>query len=216
MSSFADRTDSRHLMRSGAAPGSRAQDDEHLTILLADRDEARCTILQNNLPDGTRLLRTESTGLVEAAAALNPDIIILGCARPPPEMFEAIHDISSTRPVPVLMFVDDPDPVLARDALQAGVSVYVVDGLTPIRVLPLIGIAIERFRMIDALHRELMKSREDLAARKSIERAKGLLMEQRGLSERDAYDAMRRMAMEKARPLKDIADTILNGSGLPA
>lgn len=213
MSCSADRSISVKLPKPAVAPIARTADQTSLTILLSDSDSARRDVLRKNLPEGTKLHCTGIDSLVEAAAALQPDVIILGCARPPPEMFNSVHDISRARPVPVLMFVDDPDPILAREALRTGVSAYVVDGLTPVRVMPLIGIAIERFRMVDALHRELQKSREDLAARKSIERAKGLLMERRGLSERDAYEAMRRMAMEKARPLKDIADAILNDSG---
>jgi response regulator NasT len=108
------------------------------------------------------------------------------------------------------MFVENGDGALAREAVRAGVSAYIVDGLSEKRVLPVVEIAIERFKMFDALWRDLEKSKRDLEARKAIERAKGLLMEKRKLSENDAYAAMRTMAMKQKISIKDVADNILS------
>ena len=108
------------------------------------------------------------------------------------------------------MFVEKGDGAVAKEAVRAGVSGYIVDGLSQDRVQPVLEIAIERFRMFDALWKDLEKSKADLEARKSIERAKGILMQRRQISENDAYVAMRNMAMKQGKPLKEIADNILS------
>ena len=108
------------------------------------------------------------------------------------------------------MFVEKENDAAQRAAIEAGVSAYVVDGLTPRRVRPIIDVAIARFKIVDGLRSELKKTKEDLAARKVIERAKGLLMKSRDMSEEEAYAAMRTMSQERGKPLKEVAESVIS------
>ena len=98
--------------------------------------------------------------------------------------------------------------------VRAGVSAYIVDGLTSSRVQPVIEVAIERFKMFDGLQRELEKSKEDLEARKVVERAKGILMDKRNLSEKEAFVSMRKLAMQESITIKQVADKVLSVASL--
>jgi len=152
--------------------------------------------------------------LDEAVHALRPDMLILCCDLPSDGMFRTLGKIANEAPLPVVVFVAADRPNSARRALAAGVSAYIVNGLAPDRIRPVVEVAAERFRIITALQRELQKSRDDLAARKVIERAKGLLMERRGLNERGAYEAMRKLAMMQGRTLMEVAETVLSLSDI--
>ena len=129
---------------------------------------------------------------------LQPDVVIMDCERPDSDTIENLQKVAKENPRPVVMFVQDVDGSLARKAVRAGVSGYIVDGLSAARVKPVIDIAIERFAVVDQLRRERDKSREDLETRKLLDRAKGFLMDQRGMSESEAYSAMRKLAMTEA------------------
>ena len=111
--------------------------------------------------------------------------------------------------MPIAVFVETDQNDIARRAIRAGASGYIVKGLAADRVATVVEVAIERFRLTDALLKELTKSKSDLEARKLIERAKGLLMEQRGVSEHAAYEALRKMAMARGKPVREIAETIV-------
>tara|TARA_R110002111_G_scaffold32765_5_gene65895 strand:- start:173 stop:529 length:357 start_codon:yes stop_codon:yes gene_type:complete len=111
--------------------------------------------------------------------------------------------------MPVAVFVETEQDDLARRAIRAGASGYIVKGLAADRVATVVDVAIERFRLTDALLKELSRSKSDLESRKLIEKAKGLLMEQRGLSEHAAYEALRKMAMARGKPMREIAETIV-------
>lgn len=113
------------------------------------------------------------------------------------------------RSVPILVFVDQGSREEMSRALKLGVSAFIVDGLEPERIPAILNVAEERHSLTLALRDELQKSREDLAARKTIERAKGLLMTKSGLSEQDVYDSMRRMAMTQGKPMREIAENVL-------
>ena len=108
------------------------------------------------------------------------------------------------------MFAEQDVPQTLQRAIGAGVSVYVVDGLQPQLVKSIIEVAIARFREYQALRNELEKTRNQLADRKLIERAKGLLMQHRNCNEEDAYQTMRKMAMDKSQRLIDVARCIID------
>ncbi|MEL6830929.1 MAG: ANTAR domain-containing protein, partial [Pseudomonadota bacterium] len=115
---------------------------------------------------------------------------------------------------PVVVFADDDPERLAAAAIRSGISSFVIDGLEVGRVRPVLEIALERFRMIRALQTELEKSQERLAARKTVEQAKGLLMQHRAMTEQQAYKTLRDMAMRQGKPLKIIAENIIAMSDL--
>lgn len=122
---------------------------------------------------------------------------------------ESISSMLASVPIPVLVFVDSDPNSIARAAIRAGVTSFVVDGLIAARVPTLIEVTMERFKLSESLRTELLKSQEELAARKVIERAKGLLMEKKQLSEQEAYRTLRELAMRQSKSIKDVAETLL-------
>lgn len=191
--------------------------DTPLIVLLIDSDPARARIVEEGLA-GHAVVRQISTptatGLLDQINTLQPDAIIIDCESPDRDTIENLRTVARENPKPIVMFVEDNDGGLAKEAVQAGVSAYIVDGLTTSRVRPVIEIAIERFRMVDSLWRELQKSKDDLETRKLVERAKGVLMEKRHMTEGEAYKAMREVSMQQGKPLKQIAADILSVSSL--
>lgn len=126
----------------------------------------------------------------------------------------ALQQSLRAHPVPVVMFVQQDPEKLAASAIRAGVTSYIVAGFEANRVPTLLELTIERFKLQQALQDELLKSKEELAARKSIDRAKGLLMDRKDMSEEDAYRALREMAMRQAKPIREVAETLLTYSEL--
>lgn len=184
-----------------------------LVVLLIDSDPERARLVEMGLAANSVVKQAASAGgpdLLRMIEDLQPDVIIIDCESPDRDTIESLRSVARHNPKPIVMFVEDGDGELAKEAVRAGVSAYIVDGLSPQRVQPVIDIAIERFKLVDGLQKELIKSKADLAARKVIEKAKGILMEKRGMSENAAYEAMRSMAMKQGKPLKDVAETIIS------
>ncbi|MEM6627462.1 MAG: ANTAR domain-containing protein [Pseudomonadota bacterium] len=192
-------------------------DPSPLMVLLIDSDPDRIKIVEEGLAKNAVVKHAASVhgrALIDLIGELQPDVLIIDCESPDRDTIEGLRTVAQTHPKPIVMFVEDGDGSLARQAVRAGVSAYIVDGLTPARVQPVIDVAIERFQLVNELRTELKKSKEDLAARKVIERAKGLLMEKRELSEQAAFEAMRSMAMKQGKPLKEVAENIIQISSL--
>jgi len=188
-----------------------------LIVMLIDSDPQRAAIVQQGLEHRAVVRRAEDASAVGLLAQINelqPDAIIIDCESPDRDTIENLRMVAAENPKPIVMFVEDGDGSLAKEAVRAGVSAYIVDGLSESRVLPVIEIAIERFKMVDGLWRELQRSKDDLETRKIVERAKGLLMEKRGLGEQSAYDAMRETSMTSGKPLKQVAEEIISLSDL--
>lgn len=112
------------------------------------------------------------------------------------------------------MFVEDKNEALAKEAIRAGVSAYIFNGLASSRIQPVVEVAIERFKMFDGLKKKLDKFKEDLEARKIIERAKGILMDKRNISEGEAFSSMRQLAMQESITIKQVADKVLSVANL--
>ncbi len=188
-------------------------DEAPLIVLLIDSDEERARTVEDGLRGGAVVKQASAvhgTELLTIIRDLQPDAIIIDCDSPDRDTIENLQLVARENPKPIVMFVEDGDGALAKEAVRAGVTSYIVDGLSESRIKPVIEIAIERFKMVDILRKDLEKSRADLEARKIIERAKGMLMEKRGMSENDAYAAMRSMAMQQGKTIKDVADNILS------
>ncbi|MGK2741147.1 ANTAR domain-containing response regulator [Tepidicaulis sp. LMO-SS28] len=185
---------------------------ERLRVLLVDADDARAAIVEQGLlqSGACEILRvTSGVDLYGAMQRLDPDVVIIDCESPDRDTLESMSEVSGDRARAVVMFVEQDTPDGARRAIQAGVSAYVVDGLSTARVRPIVDVAIARSQIYQGLQKELEKARSDLAGRKVVERAKGFLMQQRGLSEEDAYRLLRRTAMNEGKPILQIADNIL-------
>ena len=190
----------------------QAKPSTALEILLVDDDAKRVEIFDAGLAGKANLRRISelTTAAVWAATdAQAVDILIISRQLPDSAMIKTIEELARVRPMPVAVFVETEQDDLARRAIRAGASGYIVKGLAADRVATVVDVAIERFRLTDALLKELSRSKSDLESRKLIEKAKGLLMEQRGVSEHAAYEALRKMAMARGKPMREIAETIV-------
>jgi two-component system, response regulator / RNA-binding antiterminator len=150
-----------------------------------------------------------ATGLLHAVQQQRPDVIILDVDSPSRDMLEQLAMLQQHAPKPVVVFSADGDDRLIRDALGVGVAAYVVDGLAPARLAPILKVAIARFEQQTHVRKKLDDLEQKLRDRKDIDRAKGLLMDKRGMSEADAYAALRQQAMKQGLRLSDVARRIL-------
>lgn len=140
------------------------------------------------------------------------DILIIALQRSNTQLLDSIRQLLRMHPLPVVLFVGRGDETTAARATRAGVSAYVIDGLRPDRIKPIITAAVTRFREMQKLQQKLKNSQVDLQERKLVERAKGLLMQQRGLSENEAYQTLRKIAMDKNLRIAQIAENVITVS----
>jgi response regulator NasT len=188
-----------------------------LRVLLVDDDSPHLPFLRDEL----LRLGCEVLGVIDAAvelaasvSKLDPDLVIIGAESPSRDTLEHIAVMSHAAPRPIVLFTDDPDRARMQRAIRAGVSSYVVAGLAPERLRPILDVALARFEADAELRAELDAARGELQARKRIERAKGILMEARALSEEQAYREMRKMAMDRGEKLAQIAERIIEAKAM--
>jgi response regulator NasT len=185
-----------------------------MRVLLIDPDEARAALVAEGLV-GVQVKRLPTLDpLAPDADGFNPDVIVIACESPDRDTLESLREATEANPRPVVMFVDRSAPGLAEAAVEAGVAAYVVDGLAPNRVRSVLDVAMSRFQLMQKLRFDLHKAQADLAARKTIDRAKGLLMKERGLDEDAAYKLLRKLAMDSGRPLGAIAADLIAFAGV--
>ena len=140
---------------------------------------------------------------------LSPDVIIVDTDSPSRETLENICRVTENCPRPIVMFARDAAREAIRKAVRAGVSAYVVDGLSPERVAPIVETAVARFEAFQTIKDELTKTRNKLSERKLVERAKGILMKGKSLSEEEAYQLLRKLAMDKSLSLAAVAEQVI-------
>ena len=188
-----------------------------LKVMIVDDVVERAQVLQRVLTQaGYEVIAyaTSTFDLHRQVGALKPDIIIIDTDSPDRDTLENLCVVSRDEPRPVVMFTHDGDSEKIRAATKAGVSAYVVGGVTPERIGSIIGAAVARFEQFQALKREFEELENKLADRKVIERAKGILMKSRNLSEDEAYGALRRQAMENNMRLAEVARQVIVVAGL--
>ncbi|SDE53827.1 ANTAR domain-containing response regulator [Kordiimonas lacus] len=193
--------------------------DKDLNILVIDEDPGRAMLLEEALVDAgyTHVVTIQSTtNLHQRIAALAPDMVIVDLQNPDRDTLEGMFQVTKSVKKPIAMFVDQSDGEMIRRAVEAGVSAYVVDGLKRDRVQAVVDVAVNRFETFQRLTDERDAARNALADRKTIDRAKGLLMQHRKISEDDAYKLMRGAAMKQSRKLVDIAQSIITAMELDA
>lgn len=183
-----------------------------LKVLLVDEEPGRAAILERALLDAGYVLVSRLSSadrLAEHVAVSQPDIVIVDIDSPDRDCMENMAVLSRDNPKPVIMFSGEDDEDTIAQAIKAGVSAYVADGMNPERVRPIVQVAVARFREFQALKNELQKTRDQLADRKVIDKAKGLLMKHRNFNEEQAYHAMRKLAMERNQRLVDTARNVI-------
>lgn len=183
-----------------------------LRVLLVDETFERAALLKQALLDAGCKIAAQvsaSADLPGLVAELKPDLIILDTESPDRDTLENLCIIRRDQPRPIVMFTHDDDSDKIRAAIRAGVSAYVVDGLQSERLRPIMDAAIARFNEFQAMRTDLAKAENQLTERKDVERAKGILMKQRGWSEDQAYQALRKAAMDKGSRLADVARQLI-------
>lgn len=189
-------------------------------MLVVDRSRERAEIVRQALVEAGSdhvVEVTEGSGdLLMLLRAARPDIVIVDLDLPDRDMIEQLRVATKEMPRPIVMFVDQTDDAAVQAAIAAGVSAYVVDGLTAKRVKPIIDVALARFRAFEQLRQELDLARLSLTERKTIDRAKGILMRARSLSEEEAYAALRSKAMSEQRKIAEIAQSVITAAELLA
>jgi response regulator NasT len=183
-----------------------------LRILIVDQNAKRATILEEGLREAGYdhvVLVREVHNLLRRIVEINPDVIFIDLENPHRDVLEQMFQVSRSVPRPIAMFVDQSDTATIEEAVDAGVATYIVDGLRKERIKPILDTTISRFNAFKKLKDQLDIAKQALEERKVIDRAKGLLMRERKLSEADAYELLRKSAMNENCRLVDIARSVL-------
>ncbi len=189
--------------------------ESSLVILIIEENPVRAAILEDGMREaGYRHIVhiDDMVSLPHKICSIDADVIVISLENPSRDTLEEMFQVSRTVRRPIAMFVDTSDSATIQAAVDAGVSAYVVDGLKKERVRPILDVTISRFHAFRRLRDELDQTKEELAARKMIERAKGILMKQRGLSEEEAFGLLRRTAMSQKRKMVDIAQSVVTAA----
>lgn len=187
-------------------------DERRLNILLVNQTNRKTAQIENTIKAlGNRLLTIDgSQNFLEVIAGVVPDLILFNLVSPDENTLHQIKAVNQHKPTPVIVFAENGERKVIEAVVKAGVSAYVVDGLSPHRIGPIIDVAVTRFRERILLESELEKSRATLEERKVIDRAKGLLMQHKGCAEDEAYRSLRKAAMNKNLRMVDVAQNLIN------
>jgi response regulator NasT len=189
--------------------------DTGLKILVVDQNVMRAAIIEEGLRDAGYLNVTvvrDMQNLQQRIATADPEVIFIDLENPNRDVLEQMFQVSRTVHRPVAMFVDQSDSAAIEAAIDAGVSAYIVDGLKKERVLSILHTTISRFNSFDRLRQELDKTKTALQERKVIDRAKGILMQERGMDEAAAYGLLRRTAMNENLKLVQVAQSVVTAA----
>jgi response regulator NasT len=191
--------------------------NETLHVLVIDDNAIRAAVIEEGLREAGHLrvsLISDMRRLLRQIVDADPDVIFIDLENPNRDVLEQMFQVSRSVHRPVAMFVDQSDKASMEAAIDAGVSAYVVDGMRKERVKPILDMAISRFNAFHKLSEELTRAKQALEDRKVIEKAKGILMKSRGVSEGDAHALMRTTAMNESRRMVDVAQSLVTAAKL--
>ncbi|WP_213775855.1 ANTAR domain-containing protein [Bradyrhizobium sp. dw_78] len=186
-------------------------------IVIVDDSPIRAAILKEGLREAgyTDVVHiSEMQSLLARIYAFDPDIILIDLENPSRDVLEQMFQVSRAVRRPVAMFVDQSDAASIQASVDAGVSAYIVDGFRKERIRPVLDLCVSRFNAFAKLQDELDRTKSALEERKVIERAKGILMKLKGLTEDEAYVLLRSTAMREKKKIGEIAQSILTASEL--
>jgi response regulator NasT len=201
-------------------PAHRSQSSEQalsdlsLTIAIVDESRSRAAIIEDGLREAGYMKIVhidEMTNLLARLYAADPDVVVIDLENPSRDVLEQLFQVSKLVKRPVAMFVDQSDTGMINKAIEAGVSAYVVDGLKKERVKSILDMCVARFHAYARLQTELDQAKSALEERKVVERAKGLLMKHKAISEEEAYALLRRRAMNEKKKIAEIAQAVVTG-----
>ncbi len=181
-------------------------------LLIDDNAERSATVSAGLTADGCTIVGhiTEHADIVTEVRLRRADIVVCDLDHASRDAIESMGALHRDEPRPVVMFVDTTDPDSINAAMKAGVAAYVVEGLQPSRVRAVIDVAVARFKAHQALRAELAEAKTALTERKLVDRAKGLLMQSRRMSEDEAYRTLRRLAMDQGKRLAEVAENVIS------
>ncbi|MEZ5673867.1 MAG: ANTAR domain-containing protein [Thalassovita sp.] len=188
-----------------------------LSIIIVEPDQDRALPIVDSLRAAGSFdihVISDPTWLARQIEERRPDVVLIDLANPSRDILEELAVASGPLERPVAMFVDSSDEGLSAAAIEAGVSAYVVDGMQPSRVKPVLDAAIARFRMFQRMRTELAETKRALEERKVIDRAKGMIMKARGVDEGEAYVILRKAAMNQNKRVADVAAALVLSAGL--
>ena len=188
-----------------------------MRIVIVDDSGLRATVLEEGLRDaGYDDLHVvpPQGAFVAKIERMAPDVVLMDLGSPSRDTLEEMLAVSRALARPIAMFVDQSDDAMIGAAIDAGVSAYVVDGLRKDRVKPILDLAIRRFNAFARMQTELDEARTALADRKTIDRAKAILMQTRGLSEPEAYTLLRSTAMSQSKRIAEVAEALITAHSL--
>lgn len=189
--------------------------DPLLKIVIVDESPVRSAIIEEGLREAgfTQVTRIdEMTNLLARTYAIDPDVIIIDLENPSRDVLEQMFQVSRVVKRPIAMFVDQSDAASIQASVDAGVSAYIVDGLKKERVKNILDLCISRFNAFSRLQSELDQAKTALEERKVIDRAKGLLMKAKNLTEEEAYALLRKTAMNEKKKIAEIAQSVIMAS----
>lgn len=190
-----------------------AGDSTGVRVMLVDNEPDRARMVQEALEsEGYQVVcRRDSTrGLVAAVAGEEPDVVIIDMESPDRDTLENMSMLNEHAPRPIVFFASgESDSTTIQEAVSAGVSAYIVDGLEQHRVKPIVDVAVARFEAFQSLRDQLAETRMALEERKEVERAKGLIMKQQNCTEDEAFRSLRRLAMDRNQKLGRVAGEVI-------
>ncbi len=186
-------------------------------IVIVDESPIRAAILEEGLREAgfthVEHIR-EMQNLLVKIYAMDPDVIVIDLENPSRDVLEQMFQVSRAVRRPIAMFVDQSDTESIRESVDAGVSAYIVDGLKKERMKSILDLCISRFNAFAKLQDELERTKSALEDRKVIDRAKGVLMKMKGLTEDEAYVLLRSTAMREKKKIGEIAQSIITAAEL--
>lgn len=184
-----------------------------LSVLVIDESRSRAGEICSGLALAgyqVAAILADAAGLTAEVERLQPDVILIDTDSPSRDTLEHLAAMHKDMPRPVIMFTQEDGQDTIRDAVKAGVSAYLVDGIDAKRIKPIVEVARASFQEYQALRKELDDVSKKLTDRKLVEKAKGVLMKARGLDEDGAYHALRKLAMERGQPMVAVARDVID------
>lgn len=183
-----------------------------MRVAIVDESAERAAVIEQGLNEagiGDTIVISNRFGLLARLQEIGPEVVLIDLENPGRDELEEYFALSRALPRPIVMFVDQSDDEATAAAIDAGVSAYVIDGLSKARIKPILDVAVQRFHAFARLRDELEQARSALASRETIGRAKAVLMARRGIDEPSAYRLLRSQAMASNRRIAEIAESIL-------
>ena len=191
--------------------------EAELKIAVVDESAARAAVIEEGLREAGFSdinLLVERHGLARRLDELSPDVVLMNLENPGRDVLEESFALSRALARPIAMFVDQSDEQSIAAAVDAGISAYIVDGLRKERIKPILELAVRRFNAFARLQTELHEARSALAERRTVDRAKTILMKRRGIDEPAAYALLRKQAMDSGRRLAEVAEALITADSL--